>query len=277
MLFSQNTMAAQEKKGSKLFSFDSVSYSLANDDIQLPNGYKWSVVAAWGDSINGNTKSISPDVSDSAIEQELQFGMHHDGCAYFPLPVNNSGSVKGIWVTNHEYTDDGLLHTDGMATWTADKVKKSQAAHGVTVAVIEKSAGGEWTVTADKRARRITANTPCHVSGPAAGSTYLKTSADEKGREVLGTLNNCANGVTPWGTYLTCEENFNGYFVKTDKPNLAESRVGVNNKGFGYRWHEFDERFSLYKHPNEINRFGWVVEIDPQNPDSKPVKRTALG
>jgi len=90
MLFSQNTMAAQEKKGSKLFSFDSVSYSLANDDIQLPNGYKWSVVAAWGDSINGNTKSISPDVSDSSIEQELQFGMHHDGCAYFPLALSRA-------------------------------------------------------------------------------------------------------------------------------------------------------------------------------------------
>lgn len=276
-LFSQNTLAATEKMHSKLFSFDSVPYSRANDDIQLPAGYRWSVVAAWGDSINGQTKNMSPDVSDSAAEQELQFGMHHDGCAYFPLSVNSSGSIKGIWATNHEYTDDGLLHSDGMATWTADKVKKSQAAHGVTIAVIEKSAGGDWSVVADKRSRRVTANTPCLISGPAAGSAYLKTAADQKGREVLGTLNNCAHGVTPWGTYLTCEENFNGYFVKTDKPNLEELRVGVNTKGFGYRWHEFDERFNLDKHPNEINRFGWVVEIDPQNPDAKPIKRTALG
>lgn len=276
-LFSQNSLAATEKTHSKLFSFDSVPYSRANDDIQLPAGYSWSVVAAWGDSINGQTKNMSSDVSDSAAEQELQFGMHHDGCAYFPLSVNNSGSIKGIWATNHEYTDDGLLHSDGMATWTADKVRKSQAAHGVTIAVIEKSAGGDWSVVADKRSRRVTANTPCLISGPAAGSAYMKTAFDEKGREALGTLNNCAHGVTPWGTYLTCEENFNGYFVKTDKPNLEELRVGVNTKGFGYRWHEFDERFNLDKHPNEINRFGWVVEIDPQNPDAKPIKRTALG
>jgi uncharacterized protein len=276
-LFSQNTLAATEKTHSKLFSFDSVPYSRANDDIQLPAGYSWSVVAAWGDSINGQTKNMSSDVSDSAAEQELQFGMHHDGCAYFPLSVNNSGSIKGIWATNHEYTDDGLLHSDGMATWTADKVRKSQAAHGVTIAVIEKSAGGDWSVVADRRSRRVTANTPCLISGPAAGSAYMKTAVDQKGREVLGTLNNCAHGVTPWGTYLTCEENFNGYFVKTDKPNLEELRVGVNTKGFGYRWHEFDERFNLDKHPNEINRFGWVVEIDPQNPDAKPIKRTALG
>jgi len=276
-LFSQNTLAATEKTHSKLFSFDSVPYSRANDDIQLPAGYRWSVVAAWGDSINGQTKNMSADVSDSAIDQELQFGMHHDGCAYFPLSASNSGSIKGIWATNHEYTDDGLLHSDGMATWTADKVRKSQAAHGVTIAVIEKSVGGDWSVVADKRSRRVTANTPCLISGPAAGSAYMKTAMDQKGREVLGTLNNCANGVTPWGTYLTCEENFNGYFVKTDKPNLEELRVGVNTKGFGYRWHEFDERFNLDKHPNEINRFGWIVEIDPQNPDAKPIKRTALG
>jgi uncharacterized protein len=276
-LFSQNTIAATEKTHSKLFSFDSVPYSRANDDIQLPNGYQWSVVAAWGDSINGSTKSISTDVSDSAKDQENQFGMHHDGCTFFPIKVNGLDSVKGIWVTNHEYTDDGLLHSDGMATWTADKVKKSQAAHGVTIAIIEKSIGGDWSVVADKRARRVTANTPCLISGPAAGSTYMKTAVDQKGREVLGTLNNCANGVTPWGTYLTCEENFNGYFVKADKPNLTEARVGVNAKGFGYRWHEFDERFNLDKHPNEINRFGWIVEIDPQNPEAKPIKRTALG
>jgi uncharacterized protein len=277
MLFADKTALAAKKESPKLFSFESVPYSRANDDIQLPNGYQWSVVAAWGDSINGNTKSISSDVSDTAKDQENQFGMHHDGCTFFPIKVNGLDSVKGIWVTNHEYTDDGLLHVGGMEPWTAEKVRKSQAAHGVTVSVIEKSKSGEWRVVDDKRAKRITANTPCQISGPAAGSNYMRTAADPKGREVLGTLNNCANGATPWGTYLTCEENFNGYFVKNSAPNLTEARVGVNNKGFAYRWHEFDERFDVEKHPNEINRFGWVVEIDPNNPDAKPIKRTALG
>lgn len=277
MLFSQTEVNAAEGHSSKLFSFESVPYSSANDDIQLPAGYQWSVVAAWGDSISGTSKNIAPDVSDTSSDQESQFGMHHDGCAFFPIKVNGSDSIKGLWVTNHEYTDDGLLHPGGMEPWTAEKVKKSQAAHGVTVSVIEKSIGGDWAVVSDKRSRRITAYSPCQIGGPAAGSAYMKTAFDEKGREVLGTLNNCANGVTPWGTYLTCEENFNGYFVKSAKPTLTEARVGVNAKGFGYRWHEFDERFNLDQHPNEINRFGWVVEIDPQDPDAKPIKRTALG
>lgn len=272
-----STKSEASEKNKQLFSFESVSYSLANDDIQVPAGYKWSVVAAWGDSIDGRSKPISPDVSDSSLDQEYQFGMHHDGCAFFPEKVGGRDSTRGLWVTNHEYTDDGLLHSGGMEPWTAEKVKKSQAAHGVTVSLIEKSPNGHWTVINDPRARRITAYSPCEVSGPAAGSPYLKTAFDVTGKLVLGTLNNCANGVTPWGTYLTCEENFNGYFVKSGKPNAAEARVGVDAKGFGYRWHEHDERFNLDKHPHEINRFGWVVEIDPQDPHSKPIKRTALG
>lgn len=276
-LFASSGIEAAEKKGSKLFSFESVPYTAANDDIQLPPGYKWSVLAAWGDSINGKTKNISPDVSDLASDQEKQFGMHHDGCAFFPIKINNSDSLKGLWVTNHEYTDDGLLHAGGMEPWTAEKVKKSQAAHGVTVSVIEKSAGGSWSVIDDARARRITANTPCRISGIASGTVYMRTQADPKGQQVLGTINNCANGVTPWGTYLTCEENFNGYFVKSSKPTIHEARLGIDAKGFGYRWHEHDERFNLDKHPNEANRFGWVVEIDPRDPHSAPVKRTSLG
>jgi secreted PhoX family phosphatase len=101
-LFSQNILAAADKTHSKLFSFDSVPYSRANDDIQLPAGYRWSVVAAWGDSINGHTKNMSPDVSDSAIDQELQFGMHHDGCATFPCQstILDLSRVFGLPIMN---------------------------------------------------------------------------------------------------------------------------------------------------------------------------------
>ena len=103
------------------------------------------------------------------------------------------------------------------------------------------------------------------------------TAADRRGELVLGTLNNCAMRHTPWGTYLTCEENFNGYFKGPKTPSADQKRYGFTESGFGFRWHEFDERFDLTLHPNEGNRFGWVVEIDPRSPDKAPVKRTALG
>jgi uncharacterized protein len=126
-------------------------------------------------------------------------------------------------------------------------------------------------------ARRITARTPMKISGPAAGHPLLKTSADPDGRLVLGTFANCAYGATPWGTYLTCEENFNGYFAHPGEIPAALKRYGISAKGAGYRWHEHDARFDVAANPNEPNRFGWVVEIDPWNPASTPVKRTALG
>jgi len=261
-------------KASSPFTFDSVSLATAADTVVVPAGYRWSVVAAWGDPIDGKGKRISPDASDTALEQASQFGMHHDGCAYFPESGN---AQRGLWVVNHEYTDDGLLHSGGMATWTAERVRKSQAAHGVTVAMIERQQDGSWKPIPSAQTRRITAYTPCMVSGHAAGHALLKTQADPTGTSILGTLNNCAHGVTPWGTYLTCEENFNGYFVKSGSVTREEKRVGLDSKGFGYRWHEYDERFDAGKHPNELNRFGWVVEINPHQSESNPIKRTALG
>ncbi|MFN3586961.1 MAG: PhoX family protein, partial [Moraxellaceae bacterium] len=118
------------------------------------------------------------------------------------------------------------------------------------------------------------------LTGPAAGHALLKTSADSTGRRVLGTLNNCGAGRTPWGTYLTCEENFNGYFGTTNGSYVRDAnqlRYGLAAGGFGYRWHELDDRFDYAVNPNEANRHGWVVEIDPYDPTSLPKKRTALG
>jgi secreted PhoX family phosphatase len=115
------------------------------------------------------------------------------------------------------------------------------------------------------------------LAGPAAGHALMKTAADPAGQRVLGTLNNCGSGITPWGTYLTCEENFINYFHGPKQPDAHHKRWGLREKGGGYRWHEHDERFDSTKHPNEPNRFGWIVEIDPMDPTSTPVKRTALG
>ncbi len=250
----------------------------ATDTLVVPPGYRAQVVYRWGDPVGAaaGMPAFRADASNSAEEQALQAGMHHDAIEYFPLPAGSSSSTRGLLAMNHEYTDDGLLHADGMKTWTAEKVAKSQAAHGVSVVEVE-LAGAEWRVVRPSRyARRITAATPIAISGPAAGSALLRTAADPAGREVRGTLNNCAGGRTPWGTYLTCEENFNGYFSAAI-PSEAERRYGIRKGGAGYRWHEHDARFDAAAEPNEANRFGWVVEIDPYDPAAVPVKRTALG
>ncbi|MDP1740913.1 PhoX family phosphatase [Polaromonas sp.] len=267
--------AATAAKG-KALGFTGVPVSSA-DALVVPPEYDAQVLYRWGDAtgIAGSAATaFNADASNSWQEQLLQSGMHHDGMEYFPLDKNPR---HGLLAINHEYTDDGLLHSDGMLTWTAEKVRKSQAAHGVSVIEVVERAG-VWRVMPNSRyARRITASTPMQFSGPAAGHALLKTAADPEGMRPLGTLNNCAAGQTPWGTFLTCEENWNGYFATGDKPGPDEARYGMTAKGFGYRWHEFDERFNAVKHPNEANRFGWVVEIDPQDPTQTPIKRTALG
>lgn len=258
--------------------FSSISGS-REDRVRVPAGYSTNVVYRWGDA-TGSSAGVpvfKTDASNTAAEQALQAGMHHDGIHYFPLPYGSQNSERGLLVMNHEYADDGLLHGDGFSNWSAEKVRKSQNAHGMSVIEVE-NRGGQWSVVRPSRfARRVTAQTPMRIAGPAAGHPLLKTAADPSGTEVLGTINNCANGYTPWGTYLTCEENWNGYFVNAGTIPPEQRRYGVTAQGAGYRWHEFDQRFDAAAHPNETNRFGWVVEIDPFEPESKPVKRTALG
>ncbi len=246
-----------------------------DDAVHVPEGYVAQVLFAWGDPVSDGP-AFHPDASNSAAEQELQAGMHHDGMHYFPLPGRDP-NAHGLLALNHEYADDGLLHPDGMGDWTAEKVRKSQAAHGVSVIEVRRGPGGSWEVVRPSPyARRITARTPMRLSGPAAGHPWLRTAADPHGTTVLGTLNNCGCGFTPWGTYLTCEENFHFYFRQAGEPGSAQRRYGLGARG-GYRWEEFDERFDADRHPNEPNRFGWVVEIDPYDRTAVPVKRTALG
>ncbi|WP_284618747.1 PhoX family protein [Aquabacterium humicola] len=266
--------AVAEAAGPRL-GFKSVSASL-EDAIRVPEGYTHQVLVPWGDPVGvaGAMPAFKPDAGNSGAEQELQMGMHHDGVHYYPL----DGARRGLLVMNHEYVDYGLLYPDGDKTWHADKVRKAQAAHGVSVSEIAQRADGSWqAVRPSRHARRITAATPMAVQGPAAGHPMMKTAADPQGRRVLGTLNNCASGKTPWGTYLTGEENWAYYFALDADPVDAHHRRWGLRKGRGARWHEHDERFDAAKHPNEPNRFGWIVEIDPFDPTSTPVKRTALG
>jgi secreted PhoX family phosphatase len=258
--------------------FKGISVSTA-DAVRVPEGYSANVLYAWGDPVGhpSGSPAFKQDASNTADEQALQAGMHHDGIHYFPLPYGSENSSNGLLVMNHEYSDDGLLHTDGFSNWSADKVRKAQNAHGCSVVEVREK-GGKWEVVRPSPfARRVTARTPMRVAGPAAGSAGMKTAADPAGMTVLGTFNDCAHGYTPWGTYLTCEENWDTYFVNSGTLIADHRRNGVSPKGRGYRWNEFDERFDAGKHPNEPNRHGWVVEFDPYDPQSQPVKRTALG
>jgi hypothetical protein len=245
------------------------------DKLVVAEGYVASVIAAWGEPVGvlGNMPAWKPDGSNTAAEQAVQMGMHHDGLDYFPLA---GSSARGLLAMNHEYTDDGLLHVGGFANMNAEKVKKSQAAHGLSVIEVELK-GDQWQMVRPSRyARRFPMDQPFEVRGPAAGHALMKTAADPAGTRVLGTLNNCASSKTPWGTYLSGEENFMFYFGGGENIPEHHRRWGMRKEGF-YRWEKFDERFDAANNPNEPNRFGWVVEVDPYDPTSTPVKRTALG
>jgi uncharacterized protein len=288
--------SAHGRHSRPLLGFDGIAVSSA-DTLVVPEGYTAKVLIAWGDPVSSGP-AFAQDASNTWQDQTKQWGMHNDGMVYFPI----RGSRHGLLVENNEYTDDVLLFADGTAGWNADKTKKSLAAHGVSIIEIKKvrDDGDEWddddehhhrhgghrrhgrryewkVVRPSKYGRRITGMTPIAIGGPAAGDPRLVTSADPTGRLALGTLNNCAMGFTPWGTYLACEENFNGYFRKTGPQTAMERRYGITAAGFGYLWHTTDTRFNADLEPNEAHRFGWVTEIDPFEPKSMPVKRTALG
>lgn len=277
-LLGQGCSARSAASGDTL-GFTPVPASL-RDAVVVPPEYDFQVLYRWGDptGIPGRMPAFRPDAANTAEEQAMQAGMHHDGMHFFPLGADGR---RALLVLNHEYTDEHLLHPNGPTPLTLEKVHKSQHAMGVSVIEIERAAQGWRQVLPSPFARRIHGNTPMQIGGPAAGSAKLKTAADPTGRRVLGTLANCAMGVTPWGTYLTCEENFHGYFGADTSvsvpPDVATRRYGTVPGGQWVDWYRLDERFDVSKHPNEPHRFGWVVEIDPMDPTSTPIKRTALG
>ena len=214
-------------------------------------------------------------------------GENHDGMHFFP--IDGRSSNEGLLVINHEYTSVvkgqyiTLFGSPAAPANSLDRVNKAMNAWGCSVIHIRKDTGGQWAVVLDSTYnRRLTSASPMELTGPAAGDALLRTSADPTGRRVLGTINNCGNGFTPWGTYLTCEENFNNNFGTTVEPQVdgrspAQKRYGITAGATEYGWETQHARFDYKKEPNESNRFGWVVEIDPFNPLSLPKKRTALG
>ncbi len=243
----------------------------------ISEDYQFEVLIPWGTPITPDGPAYRyPPLPEA---QARQIGVGHDGMSFFPLKksqFSRGGNEHGILVVNHEFGRNKHVLGKSFPVSVQD-VRLSQHAHGVSVVEIKKMGTG-WRVVESDKARRIHANTPVVFSGPAAKSELLKT---PRGNKPLGTVNNCSNGVTPWGTYLTCEENFNGYFSasKAWVASEAQLRYGLSAGGFGYGWGAFDKRFDLSdaNSIHEENRFGWVVEIDPMDARSVPVKRTALG
>ena len=268
------------------FAFPELAVAPGSATHHVAEGYDADVLIRWGDAVLADAPPFIPGTPD-ANAQARQFGYNNDFVGFIPL---DGHADHGLLVVNHEYTNGELMFpglaprsdkNNDFSAVTAEVVAAEMAAHGGSVLEIRRE-NGKWAVVANSQyARRITAETEIAVSGPAAGHDRMKTSTDPTGTRVAGMINNCAGGVTPWGTWLTCEENFNGYFFGKDAADAltfearALRRYGA--PGEWYAWGRFRDRFDVRKEPNEPHRFGWVVEIDPFDPKSMPVKRTALG
>ncbi|CTQ50526.1 PhoX family protein [Jannaschia donghaensis] len=283
---------AQGSAGS--FAFEEITAKVTEGHEVAP-GYDADILLRWGDPLFPDSPPFDP-MNQSAAAQARQFGYNNDFVGFVPHPDAPEDADRGVLVVNHEYTNEELMFPGlgrqdedavGFAGMTKDLIDVEMAAHGGTVVEIARSPDGKWSAVIDSPLnRRITAKTPIAISGPAAGHDKLKTSDDPTGREVLGTINNCAGGITPWNTWLMAEENFNGYFwsaddqsqgegLEDDPAKVAFERYGI--PGRWYAWGQHYDRFDVAKEPNEPNRFGWMVEVDPANPNAAPVKRTALG
>ena len=276
--------------------FDSIAGAKL-DAAVVPEGYNARVLAPWGTPLNDLAQEWKADGSNSALDQANSLGMHHDGMHYFPL---DGSSSDGLLCINHEYIDQQALHPVGPTSVNGlrtiiEEVRKEINAHGVTVVRI-KLTDGIWDVVKnDIHNRRFTGATTMDISGPIANKSLLETAFSTEGNKVRGTLNNCGNGYTPWGTYLTCEENWPGYFVNTGSQPADQQRIGIDADNTRYGWHdlagslsEIDDEFSRFDitikgaeasddYRNEANGHGYIVEIDPYDHQSKAVKRTALG
>ena len=269
------------------FKFDELEAGI-DDKHHVAPGYDADVLLRWGDPLFADSPEFEP-TKQSAQAQARQFGYNNDYVGYIPI---DGSAEHGLLLVNHEYTNSHLMfpgivkivEKDGkksaeVAPLSKEQVDVEMAAHGGTIVEIRK-VSGKWQAVRDgKLNRRITSNTEMALSGPVAGHDRVKTNADPLGNKVFGTVNNCAGGVTPWGTYVMAEENIHGYF-SGDLPEGHKEAANYKRLGIpegAYEWAAHYDRFNLAKEPNEPNRFGWIVEVDVNDPTSTPKKRTAMG
>ncbi|MEX0298116.1 MAG: PhoX family phosphatase [Kordiimonas sp.] len=264
------------------FRFQEIKHGI-DETHHIPAGYNLDVVLKWGDPLFEDSPEFDP-YHQSEAAQLRQFGYNNDYLGIVDLPAGRDGKARALLCINHEYVTTPLMLPNVAATYpdsmTAELCLTEMAAHGGSVVEVMETKHGWRPIIGSPYNRRITAHrTPMEITGPAAGSQRLMTTQDPTGRRVAGTMNNCAGGITPWGTWLMAEENINGSFLGIIEETHPEAR---NHKRYGvpsgwYQWGRHFDRFDVGKEPNEPNRFGWVVEVDPKNPTSTPKKRTALG
>ncbi|HTN30448.1 MAG TPA: PhoX family phosphatase [Pseudomonas sp.] len=278
-------------------AFDSIAGS-RTDACVVAAGYSAYVLAPWGTPLNSAARAWQTDGGNSADDQANAVGMHHDGMHFFPL---NGSSADGLLVVNYEYLDQNALHPGGPTRDAdgrrpAEEVRKEINAHGVGVLRIRKL-GGRWQVISnDPLNRRFSTAAVMDLSGPLRGSAHVQTRFSPDGTQTRGTNNNCGNGYTPWGTYLACEENWPNVFINRDA-SLPEDqrRIGIPTAKTSYAWEtaagdasEVDDEFARFDitprgasarddYRNEASTYGYIVEIDPHDPTTRAVKRTALG
>lgn len=247
------------------------------EDHGVAPGHRAQVLLRWGDPLLPGAPGFEPR-AQSAGAQALQFGSGNDFLAFLPLPQGSGTSQRGLLLVNHEHATPRLMFPPG--TPAAERADVMLASHGLTVVEIAEVDGLWSPVPHSAYTRRITGRSPIELAGPAAGSARLATSADPSGRLCLGTLGNCGGGVTPWGTYLSGEENVPEYFAGKIEDLPADEQPGARAMGLGpdgYGLSALEARFDVRSEPREQNRFGWVVELDPFDPVARPKKRTALG
>ncbi|NVM97279.1 PhoX family phosphatase [Arthrobacter sp. SDTb3-6] len=273
----QGTYDAGTHQGGKLAFAPIKPVDAAVDAFNVPDGYSWAPVIRWGDPLFSGAPDF--DFAGQVPESQAgQFGYNNDYTEILRRP----NGKKGLLVCNHEYVNPQIMFPAAPASAAEEAQRRAifRNAVGMSVVELERAHRGQpWTyVRGGRPNRRITAETTFELTGPLAGSGLVKTAADPAGRFVRGTLGNCSGGTTPWGTILSGEENFNGFF-RAGGTSAQDRRYGLADKATAMGWELDDPRFDARGEDfrNEPNRFGYIVEIDPEDPNSVPKKHTSLG
>ncbi|MEV7135644.1 PhoX family phosphatase [Arthrobacter sp. NPDC093128] len=268
--------AAKDGFGKSKLQFTAIPSIAADvDTLTVPAGFAWQPVIRWGDPIFNDAPAFDIN-NQTAAAQEKQFGYNNDYTDILEVPGSNGR--RAVLFANHEYTNENIMFPATMPA--ADVRAVGQAAHGLTVVELERQNRNKpWSyVQGAGLNRRYLNSTVYELTGPAAGSSLVKTIDDPSGRRIKGTLGNCSGGTTPWGTILSGEENFNGYFVSPGT-SASDKRYGLTSSATARKWELDDPRFDTRNagYANEVNRFGWIVEVDPFDPTSTPKKHSSLG